>query len=407
MPKSQSEGGPKQGAVKKTKNVAPTKNVRSKKKDAGKCVPRSKTPNLPNPQLVAQIPSSSESEQSPPDQGSPEVESLPTQAQSQETEIWDRSNTTMGQTRIIHGIPSDQTSHTANSLSDPNSSQTLGPTVEVDPARAGVVTMATSIEGAKLWMNQKGDTFKQTDAGIFWLDESIPKWILLKPVETPQAQPSGGGGVMQTAPETGRGWEDPAPACMPVRPGNSWTNVQVRDVQEIMSRQAGASPLAAQRAGQITVNQTEITCLCDMVDNLGPVTGAVNPMEPQPGTSGQQELLQPTGVPIGRGLRRSLYSHVPQSMREKAVTHSFVQYKQLLVDPLLPIKGKHLTMVRDLESGKVEWVENSSVKEITNFDQWLRAHNVYSAMYVDAHPDKATDLINYQNVIHDAAMRYD
>ncbi len=56
---------------------------------------------------------------------------------------------------------------------------------------------------------------------------------------------------------------------------------------------------------------------------------------------------------------------------------------------------------------KLEWVERSSVKDITSFDQWLKAHMVYAAIYIDAHPERAGKLVKYESVIHDCSMRYD
>ncbi len=137
-------------------------------------------------------------------------------------------------------------------------------------------------------------------------------------------------------------------------------------------------------------------------------------VQPEPGTSQrnqpQPEAVRPQGNPLGNypyPIRQSLYKHVPQATREKARLGQFVEYKSFLVDPFLPLKSQKLSLVRDPDTGNFDWVEKSTVKEISSFDQWLKAHTVYAAMLVDARPEKALELVKYQNLIHDSSLRYE
>ncbi len=137
---------------------------------------------------------------------------------------------------------------------------------------------------------------------------------------------------------------------------------------------------------------------------------AVQGQEPQLGTSQQPDMIQPVqpqGQPLGKPLHHTLYKHVPLAIREKAFQGQYVEYKSLLVDPLLPLKNQKLSFVQDPDTGTFEWVEKLSVKDITSFDIWLKAHTVYAAMYLDAHPEQALELVKYQNTIHDVSLWFD
>ncbi len=74
---------------------------------------------------------------------------------------------------------------------------------------------------------------------------------------------------------------------------------------------------------------------------------------------------------------------------------------------MLPLKSMKLQLVRDPDTRKIDWMEPSAAKEITSFDQWLKAHIVYMAMYIDAHPEQALEMVKYESVIHDCSLRYE
>ena len=97
----------------------------------------------------------------------------------------------------------------------------------------------------------------------------------------------------------------------------------------------------------------------------------------------------------------------PWQYEKKQQKGGFVEYKSLLVDPLLLLKSQKLSLVCDPNTGNFDWVEKSTVHEISSFDQWLKAHTVYAAMMVDAHPEHALELVKYQNVIHDSSLCYE
>ena len=79
------------------------------------------------------------------------------------------------------------------------------------------------------------------------MDLSIPKWIPL----VPEQQVEQCSTATCAAPHG-----QPNNQVLP-QPGNSWTNLEVQDVQEIRSRHVGASPLAGchqERLTQVTMN---------------------------------------------------------------------------------------------------------------------------------------------------------
>ena len=352
----------------------------------------------------------------------PKPTSRPTAHQADNS---DTMTTTTGETEVIYAQSSNPSRVSLNSLSvpltsnDPGSesrSPPLGSSVQqLTLVNAGVATMATSIEGNPIWMSPTGQTFKRVADDIYFLDESIPKWVKLVPEQgTPdQSQRSPEQPVTQNQePQPGTSHQ-PSAQPTPAHPGNSWTNLEVRDVHEIMSRRVGASPLASHRQEMVWDTCTQLneiqTLMSRCQTNLSGLQTEPQPQPCQPGTSEEQQLpVIPEGSPIGIKLtHHSLYKHVLIPAREKAAKGLFLDYKTLLIDPLLPLRNQKLTLVRDPDSGNVEWVEKSVAKEITSFDQWLKAHMVYAAMYVEANPQCTSEIIKYESLIHNASLRFD
>ncbi len=325
----------------------------------------------------------------------------PPSSSSESTELIDLHSTT------------DMSGPSINSLSNPNSSTATAPsetptqtmttgatgTAQTRSApvgistqdvttfqRAGIQTVTTSIKGRVMWEDNNGITYKRTDTGLYMLDESIPGWVPMVPQQ--RVQPP-----VQTAAQPG--------TQQPIQPqsGNSWTNMEVRDIQEIMSRCAGSSPLASERQERVRETAEDLGRVDNLVSNCHRNIAelSVQAAEPQPGTSGigptQVDPVFPARQPIGKQLRQALYKHVSMPNHEKAFKGEYVEYKQLLLDPLLPLKSQKLSFIKDSETGNFEWVEKSSVKDVTNFDTWLKAHMVYAAMYLDAHPERALEMV--------------
>ena len=49
----------------------------------------------------------------------------------------------------------------------------------------------------------------------------------------------------------------------------------------------------------------------------------------------------------------------------------------------------------------------NTVRDIPNFDTWVKAYHTYLAIYLMYHPEQALDILKYEHLIHDASLRYD
>ena len=61
-----------------------------------------------------------------------------------------------------------------------------------------------------------------------------------------------------------------------------------------------------------------------------------------------------------------------------------------------------------MRGGKTFWVPaaDHEVQSIHNFSKWEQAFRVYSDIYLRSHPARSTELIQYNHIIHTAALTY-
>ena len=106
----------------------------------------------------------------------------PGTASTSDTQSETTATSNTGQTEIITAQPSNPDSLSLNSLSDPNTVTT--PSGQ-SAASVGITTLAQPLVGSAMWLDKNGNTYKRTEEGIYIMDESIPKWVLMVPENTP------------------------------------------------------------------------------------------------------------------------------------------------------------------------------------------------------------------------------
>ena len=98
-------------------------------------------------------------------------------------------------------------------------------------------------------------------------------------------------------------------------------------------------------------------------------------------------------------------AHVDSSTRARIVSHEYIDFGKLI--------PKDRVMVE--EDQKIQWVIRQGMPccvpqvestGINNYAKWEQAFRVYSAIYTEAHPHKAGELIQYNHIIHTAAQAY-
>ena len=287
------------------------------------------------------------------------------------------------------------------------------------PSTSGQGSSDPTTSDSVIWSNSSGCMFKKTPSGVYFLDESIPAWVELGQMTAQQIADNTGDRVppVQQATSPVESQDQPqVVAEVPAQTGNSWTNLQVRDAQNVLATRAGSSPLKTREALQD--NARDLASIQELMSTvktrLTTLGVEPRPAAPQPGPSGVtnpgSETSPTTGeTPLSnmlKNLPKALYAHVPQTLRERIWKHMFVDFRQLLLDPLLPIQGRTLVLQKNQETGVPEWVETNTSKEIPNFNIWAKAFRTYAAIYVAKYPEKAVDMLKYEHMIHDASLRF-
>ncbi len=97
--------------------------------------------------------------------------------------------------------------------------------------------------------------------------------------------------------------------------------------------------------------------------------------DPQPSTSAELQVT-PVDQPIGTQLKvipKALYAHVPVSVHTQVGLNKFVYFRQLLLDPHVPLKPIRQFLGKNPETGAPEWQETNTVQDTPNFDIWVKA----------------------------------
>ena len=108
---------------------------------------------------------------------------------------------------------------------------------------------------------------------------------------------------------------------------------------------------------------------------------------------------------------KQVASHVDEITRERIVKGEYVEFSKLLpTDRILQQEDNRYVPI--MEKGETYWLPASEVNrknelnDIISYFKWEQAFRVFSDIYLDKHPSRASELIQYGFVIHNASMTY-
>ena len=100
-------------------------------------------------------------------------------------------------------------------------------------------------------------------------------------------------------------------------------------------------------------------------------------------------------------------SHIDLNTQEKIVRGEYVYFSRLIPkDNVLTVDDNRYEMV--IRDGKTYWIPASSheSRAISGFNRWEQAFRVFSDIYMKAHPQRASELVQYCHLIHTAAQTF-
>ena len=99
--------------------------------------------------------------------------------------------------------------------------------------------------------------------------------------------------------------------------------------------------------------------------------------------------------------------HVDQVTKTKIINGEYVKFSKLISKDRIELEeDKRLELVN--KEGRPVWIPTSDREGmlISSFAKWEQAFRVYSDIYLNSHPNKASELIQYCHVIHTASLSY-
>ena len=98
-------------------------------------------------------------------------------------------------------------------------------------------------------------------------------------------------------------------------------------------------------------------------------------------------------------------SHLEESVIRKIENAEYVDFSKLIPkDKILAEEETELKLI--MKEGRTFYVPVKEATSISNFNHWEQAFRVYSNIYLRKNPDRATELIQYNHVIHSASLIY-
>jgi hypothetical protein len=117
------------------------------------------------------------------------------------------------------------------------------------------------------------------------------------------------------------------------------------------------------------------------------------------------------GLPIGNVdsptvIPNALYAHVPGSIRDKIQANEYVELHTLLFDQKKALGEAPLTFYQDKDTKQVKIRSSTSNRLISSWAIWEKAFRTFTALYVTQFPHRAVELMSYQNLIQNAALKH-
>ena len=103
-------------------------------------------------------------------------------------------------------------------------------------------------------------------------------------------------------------------------------------------------------------------------------------------------------------------AHVDSKLRTQVINHEYVDFSKLLPRSRLgsqPSDQQHqFLQIVNLDGAAGFMTMNDKNLAISSYSRWEQAFRVFSDIYSAAFPDRATELIQYNHIIHTAAQSY-
>jgi hypothetical protein len=236
------------------------------------------------------------------------------------------------------------------------------------------------------------------------------KWV----VTTPSAQQGGAEATTSATMETG---ETP-------RSSNSWLGVRfsdtvdMRDPEQLIRAANQSSPISVSRQEIIETQnmmqqlQTRLSSFDKRPNERNVSAGGVGAMASFGIRATPVPMVdQERGLPIGNDnnptvIPNALYAHVPKAIRDKIQANEYVELHTLLFDQKRALGEAPLTFYQDKDTKQVKIRSSSSNRMINSWAIWEKAFRTFTALYVTHFPHRAVELMSYQNLIQNAAVKH-
>ena len=99
-------------------------------------------------------------------------------------------------------------------------------------------------------------------------------------------------------------------------------------------------------------------------------------------------------------------AHIDETMQKKIEQGQYVDFARLIPHDRVLEEDDKMQMI--VKQGKTFWKLTASLEcpTINGLNKWEQAFRVYSDIYTRAHPHRATELIQYNHIIHMTALVY-
>ena len=98
-------------------------------------------------------------------------------------------------------------------------------------------------------------------------------------------------------------------------------------------------------------------------------------------------------------------AHIDEAMQTKIVNGEYVDFGKLIPrDRIATEEDERMELV--MKNGKAFWVLATGTTTINSFNKWEQAFRIFANIYTMVHPQKASELIQYNHIIHTISMSY-
>ena len=92
-------------------------------------------------------------------------------------------------------------------------------------------------------------------------------------------------------------------------------------------------------------------------------------------------------------------SHIDDALINKIVNGEYVNFGKLIPrDRILAEEDGQMQLI--IRGGQSFWTPVNDSVQISNFNRWEQAFRVFSNIYTKAHPQRSSELIQYNHIIH-------